>query len=294
MHRGVPMKIGTFSTFMSPICTPEMISDFAVSAEDIGLDSIWMGEHVVLFDETEFPYPGSSSGKLPVPEGGGMLDTVATFGFLANCTSKLRFGTGITLLPQRNPVYTAKEFATLDWLTGGRVDFGIGVGWCKEEVMACGYEFGNRGERCDEMLEMMRLLWTEPVAEYHGKHYHLPPCRMDPKPVQKPHVPLIIGGHSQAGFRRAARFGAGWYGFQLDVAGTSEVIKSLTDALAREGRSMDDFELIITPPYQVTTEMVKQYQALGVDRLIVHLGSQKPDRITARLSELEHLMAAVD
>ncbi|MEK9820580.1 MAG: LLM class flavin-dependent oxidoreductase, partial [Gammaproteobacteria bacterium] len=101
------MKIGTFSTFMSPICTPEVIGDIGRRAEEIGLDSIWMGEHVVLFDKTETPYPGSADGKLPVPEGGGMLDTVATFGYLAACTKTLRFGTGITLLPQRNPVYTA-------------------------------------------------------------------------------------------------------------------------------------------------------------------------------------------
>ena len=93
------MKIGTFSTFMSPICTPQMIGEFAQSAESVGLDSLWMGEHVVLFDKTEFPYPGSATGKLPVPEGGGMLDTVATFGYLAACTKTLRFGTGITLLP---------------------------------------------------------------------------------------------------------------------------------------------------------------------------------------------------
>ena len=109
------MKIGTFSSFMSPFSTAEMIGDFARRAEGLGLDSIWMGEHVVLFDETEFPYPGSRDGKIPVPEGGGMLDTVATFGYLAACTTTIRFGTGITLIPQRNPIYTAKEFATLDW-----------------------------------------------------------------------------------------------------------------------------------------------------------------------------------
>ncbi|MGB1685973.1 MAG: LLM class F420-dependent oxidoreductase, partial [Pseudomonadales bacterium] len=243
------MKIGTFSTFMSPICTPEVIGDIGRRAEEIGLDSIWMGEHVVLFDKTETPYPGSADGKLPVPEGGGMLDTVATFGYLAACTKTLRFGTGITLLPQRNPVYTAKEFTTLDWLTGGRIDFGIGVGWCKEEVEACGYDFSTRGRRCDEILEMMQQLWTEPLAEFHGEFYDLEPCRMDPKPLQKPHIPIIVGGHSPAGFKRAAKYGAGWYGFQLDLENTASIITALDAALAEEGRSRDDFELIITPPY---------------------------------------------
>lgn len=286
------MKIGTFSTFMSPVCTPQMIGDFARRAEGIGLDSIWMGEHVVLFDETEAPYPGASNGKLPVPEGGGMLDTVATFGYLAACTEQLRFGTGIALLPQRNPVYTAKEFTTLDWLTNGRIDFGIGVGWCKEEVEACGYRFEDRGKRCDEMLELIRQLWTEPRAEFHGEFYDLAPCRMDPKPIQKPHIPIIVGGHSQAGFARAAKYGSGWYGFQLDPQATAQVILQLDAALSAHNRTRENFELIITPPYQVTAEMVKAYEDLGVDRLIVHLGSQKTERIDARLKELETLIEA--
>ena len=286
------MKIGTFSTFMTPICTPQVIGEFAQSAESIGLDSLWMGEHVVLFDKTESPYPGSATGKLPVPEGGGMLDTVATFGYLAACTKTLRFGTGITLLPQRNPVYTAKEFTTLDWLTQGRIDFGIGVGWCKEEVIACGYNFNDRGKRCDEILQMMKQLWTEPVAEFHGEFYDLTPCRMDPKPVQKPHIPIIVGGHSSAGFRRAAKYGNGWYGFQMDLEATAQATLKLDAALAKEGRSRDDFQLVITPPYQVTADMVKGYEDIGVDQLIVHLGSQKAQRISARLVELESLIEA--
>ncbi len=286
------MKIGTFSTFMSPTCTPEVIGDFGRRAEAIGLDSIWMGEHVVLFDKTSTPYPGSKDGKLPVPAGGGMLDTVATFGYLAACTKTLRFGTGITLLPQRNPIYTAKEFTTLDWLTGGRIDFGIGVGWCEEEVVAAGYEFSNRGKRCDEILEMLKLLWTEEVAEYHGEYHELAPCRMDPKPVQTPHIPIIVGGHSKAGLKRAATYGNGWYGFQLDIEQTAQVFEALDQALAAAGRTREGFELVITPPYEVTTDMVHAYEALGVDRLIVHLGSQKAERIDSRLKTLERLVEA--
>lgn len=206
------MKIGVFGTFMSPIATPEMIADFGRRAEDAGIDSIWLGEHVVLFDKMEFPYPGSPDGKIPVPEGGGLLDTVPTFGLLAGVTKTVRFGTGICLIGQRNPIYTANEFATLDWLTNGRMDFGIGVGWCKEEVIACGYSWEDRGERADEFLELTQSLWTKPLTTFEGKHFTVRGARMDPKPVQKPHVPIIVGGHSKVAFRRAARFGAGWYG----------------------------------------------------------------------------------
>jgi alkanesulfonate monooxygenase SsuD/methylene tetrahydromethanopterin reductase-like flavin-dependent oxidoreductase (luciferase family) len=158
------MKIGVFATFMSPLATPQMIRDLGRRAEDIGLDSIWMGEHVVLFDRNTFGYPGAKDGRIPVPDGGGMLDVTATFGFLAAATTRLRLGTGVALVPQRNPLYTAKEICTLDWLTDGRIDFGVGVGWNKEEVEACGYRWEDRGARCDEFLEVMRRLWTEPVV----------------------------------------------------------------------------------------------------------------------------------
>jgi alkanesulfonate monooxygenase SsuD/methylene tetrahydromethanopterin reductase-like flavin-dependent oxidoreductase (luciferase family) len=113
---------------MSPQATPQMIRDFGRQAEGMGIESIWMGEHVALFDKNTYGYPGAKDGRIPVPDGGGMLDVTATFGFLAAATTKMRLGTGVALVPQRNPIYTAKEMCTLDWLTDGRIDFGIGVG----------------------------------------------------------------------------------------------------------------------------------------------------------------------
>ncbi len=285
------MQLGVFSTFMSPLGTPEMIADFGRRAEEAGLDSIWVGEHVVLFDEMEFPYPGSRDGRIPVPEGGGLLDSVATFGFLASATKRIRLGTGICLVPQRNPIYTAKEFATLDWLSNGRIDFGIGVGWCKEEVLACGYDWDDRGARCDEFLQVMRRLWTEPVASFDGEHVQLPECRMDPKPVQSP-LPIIVGGHSARAFRRAAEFGDGWYGFGLDPKMTATALEGLDAALAAAGRGRDGFQVVLTPAAE-DTDALKAYADLGVDRVVLHLGSQKPERISARLGALERLVTLV-
>ena len=217
------MKIGVFATFMSPLATPQMIRDFGRRAEDIGLDSIWMGEHVALFDKNTYRYPGSKDGRIPVPAGGGMLDVTATFGFLAAVTSKVRFGTGVALVPQRNPIYTAKEMCTLDWLTEGRIDFGIGVGWNKEEVEICGYKWEDRGARCDEFMTVMRKLWTEEVSAFKGKWISYETARLDPKPIQKPHIPIIVGGYAEAAFRRAADYGAGWYGFNCDPARTKDI-----------------------------------------------------------------------
>ncbi len=285
------MKIGVFSTFMSPLATPGMIKDFGKRAEDIGLDSIWMGEHVALFDKNTFGYPSSKDGRIPVPAGGGMLDVTATFGFLAAVTTKIRFGTGVALVPQRNPIYTAKEMCTLDWLTEGRIDFGIGVGWNKEEVEACGYAWEDRGARCDEFMSVMRRLWTEDVVDFDGKWVKFETLRMDPKPIQKPHIPIIVGGYVPAALRRAVSYGAGWYGFNRDIAATKDMLSKLDAAFAKAGRTRGpDFQIIITPPIGMPIDAMQEYAALGVHRLVVNLGSQRPERIGPRMSEIGTLV----
>ena len=285
------MKIGVFATFMSPLATPSMIKDFGRRAEDIGLDSIWMGEHVALFDKNTFGYPSSKDGRIPVPEGGGMLDVTAAFGFLASVTSTIRFGTGVALVPQRNPIYTAKEMCTLDWLSDGRIDFGIGVGWNKEEVEACGYGWDDRGERCDEFLEAMRRMWTEPVVDFDGKWVKFQTLRMDPKPIQKPHIPIIVGGYAPPALRRAVRFGAGWYGFNRDPAGIQDMLTRIDAAFAKAGRTRGpDFQIIVTPPAAMPIDAMSEYAALGVHRLVVNLGSQRPERIGPRMAEIARLV----
>jgi probable F420-dependent oxidoreductase len=280
------MKIGVFGTFMSPLCTPDVISDVARRVEQAGMDSLWMGEHVVLFDEMEFGYPASKDGKIPVPVGGGMLDTVATFGFVANATTTLRLGTGITLISQRHPLYTAKEFATLDWLSQGRMDFGVGVGWCKEEVISSGFGWEDRGARSDEFLEVVQRLWTRELTTYEGEHFSLPyPCRLDPKPVQV-RMPILVGGHSNRALRRAAEFGTGWYGFALTADMAAGLLQRLDSALDAAGRARGDFEIIITPMRE-TPEEIAAFAELGVDRLVLHMGSQRRERLEPRLEELE-------
>jgi hypothetical protein len=285
------MKTGVFATFMSPIATPGMIRDFARQAEDSGLDSIWMGEHVALFDRNTFGYPSSKDGRIPVPDGGGMLDVTATFGFLAAATTTLRFGTGVALVPQRNPIYTAKEIATLDWLTEGRIDFGIGVGWNKEEVEATGYTWEDRGRRCDEFMDAMRRLWTEPVVDFHGQYLNFETMRMDPKPVQKPHVPIIVGGYVDAALRRAVRYGNGWYGFNRDLQATRDMLTKLDAAFAKAGKPRPkDFQIVITPPIAMPIDEMPAYADLGVDRIVVNLGSQRPDRVKTRMAEIARLV----
>ena len=240
----------------------------------------------------EFGYPGSKDGKLPIAQGSGMLDVVSTIAFMAAHTSRIRFGTGVALLPQRNPVYTAKEFTTLDWLSSGRIDFGVGVGWCKEEVIACGERFDNRGARCNEYLEIVRSLWTEPYTEFHGAHYDLARCRMDPKPIQQPHVPIIVGGHSRAAFTRAARYGDGWYGFGLSPRACADLLGQIDAALEQENRARESLQIVVTPPAEATPELIDAYAELGVDRLVPRLRGQRPVSVDRGLEDLAAAVAA--
>jgi probable F420-dependent oxidoreductase len=287
------MKIGAFASFFAPSTAPDVLSSLARNLDSAGMDSLWFGEHVMLFDEMEFPYPGSADGRLPVPEGDGAPDQATIISYLASQTERLRFGTGITLVPQRNPIYTAKEFATLDWLTNGRIDLGIGVGWCKEEVESCGYSWFDRGERCDEALDLMRKLWSEPVTTHTGKHFTVRGARMDPKPVQTPHIPLIIGGFSPAAMRRTAQYGSGWLGFGLDPKSTRHMLGQIDAALEAAGRARSDVEIIMMPGAE-GMQAAEQFAELGVDRLLpmVALGDAK--QVEQRLVYLAELKSRFD
>ena len=285
------MKIGTFASIVTPICSPQLILDLGRGVEAAGLDSLWLGEHVVLFDEMEVGYPGTPDGKLPIPEGAGLPDTVVTFSYLASATSRIRFGTGVSLIPQRNLIYTANEFATLDYLSGGRVDLGVGVGWCKEEVAAFGYDFATRGARCDEMLEAMIKLWTEREVTYAGEHIQLNAVKLDPKPVQNPHIPLIVGGYSPAAMRRTARFGQGWLGFGTNPEQTAAAIAGIEAALDAAGRSREGFEIVVMPA-DANADTVKEFQDIGVDRLVPMLVASNADQMNKRIDELAALADA--
>ena len=155
---------------------------------------------MVLFEEYASSYPYADDGRIPAPPGTGLLEPLNTLSFLAAHTTTVRLGTAMVLLPQRNPVYTAKEVATLDWLSDGRVDLGIGVGWLEEEFRAVNVPWPQRGRRTDEYLEVLRTLWTDDTSQFEGEFYSLNPCQMFPKPVQSP-VPIHIGGESDAALR---------------------------------------------------------------------------------------------
>lgn len=287
------MDIGIFSPLRSPVATPELIAKLGQGAEELGLHSIWLGEHVVTFDHYDSTYPGTEDGVFRFPDESGLLDMTATLGYLAANTTRLRLGTGIRILPQANPVYTAKEFATLDFLSNGRVDLGIGVGWSWEEYAACGVPWEQRGARCDEYIEVMRTLWCDTSSQYSGKFYDLPKCRMYPKPLQRPMIPLTVGGHSPAALKRAARVGTGWYGINLGPVETKQMIDKLDDLLEQEGRPRGDLRIVLGAVNdQIQPELVHEYAAAGVDELLIPYLRQSEKWIDAYLDGVQKFLAA--
>lgn len=288
------MKIGLFTPLRSPVATPEFLSELGRQCEERGVASLWLGEHVVTFPDYESSYPGSSDGVFRFPQGSGLLDMVASIGFLAACTSTVRLGTGICILPQNNPVYVAKEYATLDFLSNGRLDFGVGVGWSWEEFAACGAPFEQRGARCDEYLEVIRRLWCDELSSFDGSFYTLPPCHLYPKPVQQPMVPITIGGHSTAALQRAARVGAGWYGINLTPAETAKMIGKLDGYLQAEGRSLAELRIIIGAVNDsIAPELLDQYAEVGVSEVLIPFLRQGSKHLEANLDKLTPYLEAV-
>jgi probable F420-dependent oxidoreductase len=266
----VTVKLGLFAPLANPVATPEFVQVLGREAEAAGFDSLWVAEHVVLFDEYASSYPYAADGRIPVRSGSGFLDPFLALAFLAAVTERIRLGTGICLVPQRNPVYTAKEVATADWLSGGRLDFGVGVGWLAEEFAAVDTPFERRGDRCRAYLEVCRTLWCDDVSRYEGEFYRLAPCRQFPKPVQDPHPPILFGGESEAALRRVADVGQGWYGFNLLPAEFAERTRRLAELLAKRDRTLADVELFVSPYLKGADEgVIEGFAEAGADQVIL-------------------------
>ena len=265
------MKLGLCIPLVAPCATPEYIRTLGITAEALGFSSLWVGEHVVLFDEYNSAYPLADDGKMPGDiEDNVELEPFSSLAWLAAHTSRIRLGTGVCVLPQRNPVYTAKEAANVDWLSGGRLNLGIGVGWLAEEYGALDAPFERRGARCRSYIEVMKRLWCDSVSEYEDEFYTLPSCRFYPKPVQKPHPPVIIGGNSDAALRRTAQQGQGWYALGLSPEQLAPGIEKLGALLAQNNRPGDAVSVFACPyPHDYNHEMIRQYSELGVDELIL-------------------------
>ncbi len=262
------LALGLFSMTSGPCSYPESAARIARAAEAAGFDSLWGGEHVVLPDPQAPPSPLAPEDRI--------TDPVVALAFLAAHTTRIRLATGIIIVPQRNPLVLAKQLATLDVLSGGRLIFGVGVGYLEPEFRALGIPFESRGPMTDDYLAAMRAIWGQERPAHHGRFVSFENVQAHPQPVQRPHPPVVIGGHTPAAFRRAVEQGFGWYGFALDEAGVRRCLDGLREAAGRYARpaALGPLEISVTPrPTRGGAAMDRatadRFAALGVHRLVL-------------------------
>lgn len=278
------MKIGCQMAF-NEYTSPAYIAEAAQHVEELGFYGFWVPEHVLFFPEYESKYPYTDDGRI-AGDPRSLLDPFSALTFVAAHTSKIKLATGICLVPQRNPVYTAKVVADLDYLSGGRFELGVGIGWLKEEFDALGVPWEDRAGRTLECLGVMKSLWCDEVSSFEGRYFSIKAAYQNPKPVQQPHPPIIFGGESDAALRRVATFGQGWYGFNLTPDTMEERLSYLNDELDKAGRSIDDILIYVSPhPSVRNLADMQRFEALGVEQLIVGVMAAKMDSLKERASK---------
>lgn len=275
------MKFGLHGINAESYTSPGIITEVAQAAEAAGIDSIWVGEHIVL------PEHGSTPAKTE------FLDALITLTHIAAFTQTLKLVTGILILPQRNPLILAKEIASLDVLSGGRVMAGFGVGYLQAEFQALGVSFEDRGARADEYLEAMRAIWSQEKPAYHGRFVSFEDVQAYPRPLQQPTPPIIVGGTSTPALRRVLKYAHGWFGSGLALDQIQQVIarfRQLSQKVERPAE-LGPLEISVYLSQPVTPEIVEQLAGFGVHRLVLPLPTPA-DRETA-LRFIEHTSNAL-
>jgi probable F420-dependent oxidoreductase len=239
----------------------------ARKAEELGFESIWYAEHPIIPVHSDSRFPGSADGAIPESYA-HFADPYIALACAAGATSTIRLGTGITLVPERNPLLLAKEISTLDLFSGGRFLFGIGAGWLREETEIMGGDFDHRWRQVREAVLVMKELWTKEEAEYHGRYYDFPPVKCYPKPAQKPHPPVILGGMAKNVLQRVVAWGDGWLPNRV-TPGQVEQSRAMLDTLAAEtGR--DPASITISVYGQAPDlDLIRSFLNAGANRVVV-------------------------
>lgn len=258
----VPINVGIYE--------PGKVAAIAKRAEQAGVESIWTFEHVIVPEDYASTYPYSSTGKMPAGPETPFVDPFIALAHAAAVTSKVRLATGINILPQSNPIYFAKQAASIDFLSNGRLMLGLGAGWLKEEFDALGVPFERRGARFDDYLVALKKLWSGEMVEHQSEFLSWKGFKSYPLPVQKPHPPLIIGGTSAPALRRVVRHGDGWYAPNRSVEDLKKHVDSLRRLAEEAGRDLASLEITATwtNPHE-GVDAIAAYRDLGVSRLIV-------------------------
>ena len=256
---------------VGPMAFAEGAIGIAQAAEEAGIESLWTVEHTVVPAGYQSAYPYSDDGRMPGPEDSPIPDPLIWMAYVAAATSTIRLATGILILPQRNPVTLAKEVATLDQLSGGRVELGVGVGWLEEEFDAIGIPFKERGKRTDDHIEALRALWSQSPATHHGDYSSFADVYSRPGPAQAS-IPIVIGGHSKPAARRAGRLGDGFFPGRGSHEDLTELIGVMRQAAADAGRNPDDIEITSGGNGALGSgalDEVKRLEDMGVSRVII-------------------------
>jgi probable F420-dependent oxidoreductase len=255
------MLLGLVHVNMGPMSRPDDLVVAARTAEAAGFDSLWAGEHIVLPDPQVPPSPMDPSDPA--------LDSLLALTWAAAHTTTIRVVTGIVILPQRNPLVLAKQVASLDVLSGGRISLGVGAGYLEPEFRALGANFAERGAVTDEYLDAMLALWYDDRPEYHGRFVDFSGIDAHPRPLQQP-IPLVVAGHSAPAYRRAVARAHGWYGYWLTPDDVATSLAGLRTAAGRVERppELGELEISVTPRGRLTPERATAYAELGVHRLV--------------------------
>jgi probable F420-dependent oxidoreductase len=262
------MKFGIMFANVMGFAEPEGAVAIGQAAEAAGFESLWTVEHVVVPAGYKSAYPYAEDGRMPGGEDAPIPDPLIWLAYVAASTSTIKLATGILILPQRNPVVAAKEIATLDRLSGGRVILGVGAGWLQEEFDVIGIPFEDRGARLDDHIEAMRALWTQDKASMHGTHTSFDDAIMRPRPAQ-PSVPIHIGGHSMVAARRAGRLGDGFFPAKGDLP---KLFAAMREAAVEAGRDPDAIEITTGDPEVLgpkAGDAIKRLEDQGVSRVII-------------------------
>ena len=282
------MKFGIAFANSGAFSNPALMGHLATTAERCGIESLWTVEHVAI-PVKHTPYPGSKDGQMAGGDTVAIPDPLIPLAYVAAITKTIKLATGILILPQRHPIYTAKEVATVDVLSGGRVILGIGSGWMKEEFESLGIDFHKRGAMTDEAIQSLRALWHDGTSAFHGKHFNFGPLHSYPKPVRHD-VPIHVGGHSPAAARRAGRYGDGFF----PTVANPEKLKELFEIVKAEAEKADrdPSKIEFTAMSSMKPDHLKALADLGVARVVMTPPSTKPEAITQSLEKFQHEVIA--
>jgi probable F420-dependent oxidoreductase len=276
------MKFGIGFATSGAFSDPALLGHLATTAERCGFESLWSVEHVAV-PVPHTPYAGSKDGSMPGGDDVAIPDPLIPLAYVAAITRTIKLATGILILPQRHPIYTAKEVATVDVLSGGRVILGIGSGWMKEEFAALGIDFHKRGAMTDEAIQALRALWKDGTATFNGKHFKFGPLHSNPKPVHR-NVPIHVGGHSTAAAKRAGRYGDGFFPTVMNPEKLKELFGIVRAEAQKAGRNPEAIEFSCMTR-SLKPEDLKMLSSMGVTRIVVNPPGTKPEALTRGLEK---------